>query len=199
MVRVEALRSWRGEGPDNLDCGVFFPLADANRPAAELFFGSQKAVNRARGIDVEANDLAAMIESENLGECGAWVINLGEDIPIEEIPMKSAAGVNESAHDLAAIIDSNGSGSRSARDIKLRKAVLFQEEAMKYAPASRNWLTIWPRSLIPMALPASVGSGAAPGKSIWLKAPLSKRKLCTAPSASAKAPTIWSRLLIPWA
>ena len=54
-------------------------------------------------------------------------IELGEDIPVEEIPMNSASGVAESAHDLAAIIDITGSGSRGVRDIELRKNVIFQD------------------------------------------------------------------------
>jgi len=60
--------------------------------------------------------------------------------------------------------------------------------------ASMKKPTIWPRSVIPKAAVA-----VAPGTSMGVNTPLSKRKPRLAPLVSVKLPTIWPRALIPTA
>src|SRR5262245_66374673 len=59
---AEIETGWRGEGSEDLDCGIVFISAEADRLAVELFLSSQKAMRRGASVCETAHDLAAIID-----------------------------------------------------------------------------------------------------------------------------------------
>ena len=152
----------------------------------------------APGIGESAHDLAAIVDPDDRGPQGARDIDLSKGAIVQEKAMKDACGIYEFTHDLASIIDRDGRRAackdpRSlSREFNLGEHTFVKEIAMKRLPGIQE-IAHDLASIIDLSGLATRG----PGKSIWVKAPSSKRYPWNTPPASSKAPTIWPRSLMP--
>jgi hypothetical protein len=134
----------------------------------------QIAVGDVPGIEERAHDLTAFGDPVAQGMGGARDVDLGETALVPEKAMNRAPVIDEAADDLAPVIDSEGDGTRRARDIDGSEGAPWSKRKPWLPAALSKSLkapTIWPRSLIPTS-----NVSVAPGKSICVKLPFSKRK-----------------------
>ena len=84
-------------------------------------FVEHKPMEHSFGIEVAADDLVPIVDLVGRGSRGAWNIECGERILVEE-KTTQRSGIDVAAHNLATVVDVGGRASREAEGICSRGA-----------------------------------------------------------------------------